>query len=121
MTPLDNLRKVEGLSFEDIIEAIEREGFKYVVEKGPSPTDLKYHSKGYFRDSQINLFLDDKIKLYVQLSSYWAHIIDRRTFSVRACYDILPDFDMKQINGPIYFMQGKLVERVMVRGVRRLR
>ena len=113
---LEGLRKVKGVSFEEIIEIIDREQIEHRVAKKPDEVD-RFLKAPYFRTSRIDLYTPGYRVVSCEILSrnlHWEVDIGVRQKSLffKASYEMLPDFDFSSLDGAITFHYGKLVERV---------
>ena len=107
---LDCLKKVTGVSFEEIIDFLDQENSFHNIIKQP---DQLWNARitPYFRDSELQVFPNSYSKLY-SLNFQAVSCLRGNHFFIRAGYQILPGFDFKELDGPVVFEKGLLVERV---------
>ena len=110
----DLVRKVEGISFEDVLDIAEKRGIHYYIHKHPAPTRTRYEVR-YFRDSTICILPEYKDELFSLTANQGeGHIVNAKTFTLKAFYEILAGFDLSILDGPVYFRRGLLMERVII-------
>lgn len=122
--PMAGLKKVSGFSFEEVLQAAAKEGISCRVGMNHGLTDRRYSQRLYFRDSVIHVFdAQSSVNLYCSKllrGNYWQdrdRVIRGNAFWIRGYYQILPEFDISQLDGLIAFRQGMLVERTEIRQV----
>ncbi|MBS3116101.1 hypothetical protein J4421_00740 [Candidatus Woesearchaeota archaeon] len=109
---LEHLKKVRGVSFEDVVSILSQGNIESAICQEPQVTDKQYTNVLYFRDSRIVIFQGDAYKVCSLLPRF--ETIRGNRFSFKTWYELGPEFDIRQLDGPIVFREGFLVERVTV-------
>lgn len=103
---MQNLRLIEGYSYERMKQLLEEHGIKYQISLEPFTRDI------LFRDSLFDVDKEREGDVRELLSDCKSHVarFGRRCYYGK--YQIEPGFDWSSLDGCIKFERGRLVERV---------
>lgn len=109
------LTRVRGHSYEDLIRILEERDIPYRVKLKTRRGNQEYFGKKYFRYSEIEInekSLAELGDLEDKHSS--AALFELKGYFFYAVYKVELEFDMSQLDGPITFRRGHLVEKTLV-------